>query len=262
MNLKQKFLSQQILTSVGLFGILLVFADAYFTNSWALLGWSFIYSNLIVSLISSQIILHRYFSHRSFTTSKITHMILTILSVLPGQGSPIAWAAAHRHHHKYSDKELDNHSPRESYFLAAGGWLLKGYDWVVEKKKLKIIPTDLLRDPFIVALDKYYYPIWSILLVVSFLIDYKIGLYFLLAPIGWTLLIAALVTLGCHIKMPGSYKSHNTIDNTHNNMYIQCIVLGDALHNNHHNDPSKYNLKEKQYELDIAGIIINMLRKR
>jgi stearoyl-CoA desaturase (delta-9 desaturase) len=262
MNLKQKFLSQQILTSAGLFGILLVFIDAFFTNSWTLLVWSFIYSNLIVSLLGAQIILHRYFAHRSFSTNKLTHIILTMLSVLPGQGSPIAWAAAHRHHHKYSDKELDNHSPQESYFLAAGGWLLKGYEWVVEKKKLKTIPTDLLRDKVIVMLDKYYYLCWSILILISFLINYKIGLYFVLAPIGWALLIASLVTLGCHIKLPGSYKSHNTVDNTHNNMYIQCIVLGDALHNNHHHDPSKFNLKEKKYELDIAGIIIGMLRKQ
>lgn len=262
MHLKRKFFYQQILTFIGLLGLFLIFVDAFYTSSWMLLFWSFVYSNLIVSLLCSQIILHRYFSHRSFITNRVTYALLTLLSILPGQGSPVAWAGAHRHHHKHSDGDLDNHSPKESYFLAAGGWLLKGYDWVVTKKKLRTIPTDLLRDKNVVRLDKYYYNIWFIMIVSSFILNYQFGLYFLIAPIGWTLMIAALVTLGCHIKLPGSYKTHDTLDNTYNNMYIQCIVLGDALHNNHHNNSSKFDLKEKKYELDLAGIIINIIRKK
>lgn len=262
MNIKRKFFYQQLLTSIGLLGLFLIFVDAYYTGSWSLLFWSFIYSNLIVSLLCAQVILHRYFSHRSFDTNKIIHTLLALLSILPGQGSPIAWAAAHRHHHKYSDGDLDNHSPKESYFLAAGGWLLKGYDWVVTRKKLKTIPTDLLRDKNVVALDKHYYTIWFIVMLTGFLVNYQFGLYFLAAPIGWTLMIASLVSLGCHIELPGSYKTHNTLDNTYNNLYIQCIVLGDALHNNHHNNPSKFDLQEKKYEFDVARIIINIIRKK
>lgn len=262
MTLKRKFLCQQILTALGLLSLFLIFVDAYFTDSWVLLVWSFVYSNLIVSLVCSQIILHRYFAHRSFITNKLTHILLTGMSIFAGQGSPIAWAAAHRHHHKHSDRELDNHSPRESYFLAAGGWLLKGYTWVVEKKKLRTVPIDLLRDKVVTRIDTYYYYIWFLMIISGLLISYKISLYFLLAPVGFTLVLSSLVTLGCHIRLPGSYQTHDTPDNTHNNMYIQCIVLGDALHNNHHNDPSKFSIAEKKYEVDPAGIIINMIRKR
>ena len=261
MNLKRKFLNQQILTSAGLISLVLIMFDAFIFDNWVLLLCSFVYSNIIVSLICSQIILHRYFSHRSFEVSNILRYALTILSILPGQGSPIAWAAAHRHHHKHSDNDLDNHSPKESYFLAMGGWLLKGYDWVVIKKKLKIIPTDLLRDKFIVKIDEYYYTIWFVLICIGALINYKFLLYFLLAPIGWSLFIAAFVTLGCHIKLPGSYRKFDTPDNTHNNMYIQLFVLGDALHNNHHHDPSKWNLQIDNSEIDPAAIIIRAIRK-
>jgi stearoyl-CoA desaturase (delta-9 desaturase) len=262
MNLPQKFLNQQILTSIGLLSIVAIIIDAYYTSSWMMVVWSFLYSNIVVSLIGSQIILHRYFSHRSFTVNNILHRLFCILSILPGQGSPIAWAAAHRHHHKHSDSELDNHSPKESYFLAMGGWLLKGYEWVVIKKKLKIIPTDLLRDKFVVKIDAYYYYIWYGAICIGALINYKFLLYFLLAPIGWSLFISAFVTLGCHIKLPGSYRKFNTPDNTYNNMYIQLFVLGDALHNNHHHDPSKWNLQIDNNEIDPAAIIIRVVRKQ
>lgn len=261
MNLPLKFLNQQILTSVGLLSVLAMIVDAYVTGTWGMMIGSLVYSNIIVSLVCSQIILHRYFSHRCFAVNVLVHKTLCIISVLPGQGSPIAWAAAHRHHHKHSDTELDNHSPKESYFLAMGGWLLKGYDWVVTKKKLRTIPTDLLRDKFVVKIDTYYYYIWYCLIIVSAAISYKFLLYFILAPIGTALIIASLVTLGCHIKLPGSYRSFDTADDTHNNMYVQWLVLGDALHNNHHCDPTKWDLKMKKNEIDIAGIIINVIRK-
>ena len=261
MNLRLKFLCQQVLTSVGILGLLLSILNSALTNSWELLGWAFLYSNIVVSLLCAQIILHRYFSHRSFTTNKITDIILTVLSILPGQGSPIAWASSHRHHHKHSDSKLDNHSPKESYFLAAGGWLLMGYSWVVDIKKLRTIPTDLMRNKLILTLDKYYYYLWMIIIVCSLLINYTFALYFVIAPIGWALLLASLVTLGCHIKFFGNYRSFETNDNSHNNMFIQCIVLGDALHNNHHNNPTLANLKLKKYEFDPAGIIIKLLRR-
>jgi stearoyl-CoA desaturase (delta-9 desaturase) len=262
MIIKQKFISQQILTSLGIIGLIFIFIDSVYKNSWGLLFWSFLYSNLVVSLLCAQIILHRYFAHRSFTSNKITNIILTILSILPGQGSPIAWAAAHRHHHKYADKELDNHSPKESYFLAAGGWLLKGYSWVVEQKKLKTIPTDLMRDKLIITIDKYYYYIWLAIICISILIDPIFGFYFVIAPIGWALVIAAFVTLGCHAKFFGNYRSYETNDDSYNNMIFQFIVLGDALHNNHHNNPTLSNLKLKKFEFDPAGLIINLLKKK
>lgn len=262
MSTKKKFFCQQILTAIGLLGLVLIFIDAYFTSSWTLMVLSFVYSNLIVSLLCSQIILHRYFSHKSFTVNKTIHFLFTALSIIPGQGSPIAWAATHRHHHKHSDDTLDNHSPRESYFLAAGGWLLKGYNWIVVKKRLKTIPTDLLRDKNLIKLDKHYYTIWFTIIIISLIVNYKISLYFLIAPIGWTLMLTALITLGCHIKLPGSYRTYNILDDTYNNMYLQCIVLGDALHNNHHNNSSKFSIREKRYEFDIAGIIINIIKEK
>lgn len=261
MNLKFKFVQQQILTSLGILGLIFSVWYSFYFNSFILLVASFFYSQIIVSLVANQIVLHRYFSHRSFKVNKIIHNIFLLLSFTPGQGSPIAWASAHRHHHKHSDTEIDNHSPKESYFLAAGGWLLKGYDWVVNIKKLRTIPTDLLRDSILVKLDKHYYTIWWVIILIGLALNYKFTLFFLIAPIGWSLLLSAFVTLGCHIKLPGSYRNFETNDNTYNNLYLQLIILGDALHNNHHNAPNLNNIKINHKEFDLAFIIIKCISK-
>jgi stearoyl-CoA desaturase (delta-9 desaturase) len=261
MNLKLKFLQQQILTIIGVFSILVSIFFSIHNNEYLLFALSILYSHIIVFFFGTQIVLHRYYSHRSFQTNKFFKNLFLFLSFLPGQGSPIAWSAAHRHHHKYSDKELDNHSPIESYFLAAGGWLLKGYDWVIGVKKLKTIPTDLLRDKILVTIDKNYYIIWWTAIMAGLTINYKITFFFLLAPVGWTILFSALVTLGCHIKIIGSYRNFDINDNTQNNILIQLLVLGDALHNNHHKNPGNYDTKIKKYEFDLAATIIKCIAK-
>ena len=258
--MKSKFIQQQILTSIGILGLLSAIAFSIVTGEYLILIWSFFYSQVIVCLLGEQIILHRYFSHRSFKVNKAIHYILSLISFLPGQGSPIAWAAAHRHHHKHSDRELDNHSPRESYMLAAGGWLLKGYEWVINVKKLRTIPTDLLRDKWLVKIDKFYYIVWWLLIALGLLVSYKFTLFFLIAPVGWTLFISAMVTLGCHIRAPGGYRSHQTPDDSQNNLIIQLVVLGDALHNNHHQYPSNWKNSNKWYEFDTASTIIRLIK--
>jgi stearoyl-CoA desaturase (Delta-9 desaturase) len=261
MNLKLKFLQQQILTVAGMVGLATVIFISIYNNEYWLLLLSFLYSQIVVSLFGTQIILHRYFSHRSFQINGWLHDIFCLLSILPGQGSPIAWTAAHRHHHKHSDSTFDNHSPTESYFLAAGGWLLKGYRWIVEVKKLKTVPVDLLRDKKLVLLDQHYYNIWFFLVLTALVINFKFAIFFIIAPVGWNLLLSALVTLGCHVKAPYNYRNFDTNDNTHNNLFLQLIVLGDALHNNHHRFPNEYTSKIKNNEFDVAGEIITLIRK-
>ena len=60
---------------------------------------------------------HRYFSHRSFKTSRIGQFIFGLLGASAVQRGPVWWAAHHRHHHAYSDKPEDAHSPVQHGFL-------------------------------------------------------------------------------------------------------------------------------------------------
>src|SRR2546429_4369445 len=68
---------------------------------------------------------HRYFSHRSFKTSRVFQFIIAFMAMSSSQKGVLWWAAHHRHHHRYSDQELDLHSPTLFGFLWSHiGWIL------------------------------------------------------------------------------------------------------------------------------------------
>ena len=67
---------------------------------------------------------HRYFSHRAFRTSRVFQFCLAFLAQTSAQRGILWWAANHRQHHKYSDTELDVHSPvRRGFFYSHVGWI-------------------------------------------------------------------------------------------------------------------------------------------
>jgi stearoyl-CoA desaturase (delta-9 desaturase) len=235
------------------FGIL--YAVVY--NQLILVLVSFLIGKFIVSALATQISLHRYFSHKSFETTATKHKFLAWASILAGQGSPVAWSAHHRHHHANADTDLDTHSPKESLWLAAGLWLMKSYEFYLNVKKLRRVPTDLLRDTTVRYIDEHYYKIWLGILLVSFLISWKFAVFFVLSPLAWGYINAACITLAAHIKLPGSYRNFDTPDNSYNNKFIQSYMFGEGLHNNHHNAPAKYNEKVRPGEFDLIGLTID-----
>lgn len=249
-------ISQRILVLIS---FLALFYGVYYSviNSYYIyIIISFFIGKFITGLLSTQIILHRYFSHNSFETYSLIHKFFCWTSILAGQGSPVAWAAHHRHHHVHADTQYDTHSPKESKILASGFWLLKSYEYYLNVKKLRKVPTDLLRDKTVRFIDNNYYLIWVLIIIMSYLIDWKITIFFILSPLAWGFINAACITLLSHLKLPGSYRNFETNDNSYNNKFIQLYMLGEALHNNHHRYPNKYNEKINSNEFDLAGLII------
>src|SRR3974377_737333 len=54
---------------------------------------------------------HPYFAHRALRTSRVVQFCLGFLAQTSAQRGILWWAAKHRQHHKYSDTDLDVHSP-------------------------------------------------------------------------------------------------------------------------------------------------------
>src|SRR5260370_39914795 len=68
---------------------------------------------------------HGYFAHKSYKTSRLFQFCLAWLGCSAMQKGPLWWAAHHRQHHKYSDTELDPHSPiMNSVWWSHVGWVL------------------------------------------------------------------------------------------------------------------------------------------
>jgi fatty-acid desaturase len=55
---------------------------------------------------------HKFFAHRSFTPKKWVPYLGSVIGVLVcGFNAPLIFVAGHRIHHRYSDTELDPHTP-------------------------------------------------------------------------------------------------------------------------------------------------------
>src|SRR5262249_45548366 len=58
---------------------------------------------------------HRYLAHRSYQTSRVLQFLLAAGGCTALRGGPLWWAGLHRHHHRFSDTEVDVHSPPRDF---------------------------------------------------------------------------------------------------------------------------------------------------
>ena len=69
------------------------------------------------------------------------------------QHGPIDWVGLHRHHHSFSDTEVDHHNSKKGFWWSHMGWMFK------DVKALKAVPklsADLIQDPYYRFLNKYF----------------------------------------------------------------------------------------------------------
>jgi stearoyl-CoA desaturase (delta-9 desaturase) len=233
----------------------------YVNENWLWFILSFLYVK-ILNFFSLQIGLHRYFSHRSFKTTRLTHNLLAYSSILTGQGTPISWATHHIHHHRFSDTNLDLHTPQQGFWNTCLLWTMRSYKYFNSEKKITPAPKYLVKDTTVMFIHKNYFLIWTLLIVLSMILDWRFGLYFVLMPAGMSVLHGNIVTnYLSHIKLPGSYRNFETSDNSWNNKYIQMFQGGEGLHNNHHYNMSNYNQAMKSGEFDLAAWVIDKFLK-
>ena len=230
---------------------------SYINDLWFWFLASFIYVKFL-NFFALQIGLHRYFTHRSFETTRTMHYALSFSSVLTGQGSPITWATHHIHHHKHSDSDLDVHSPIHGFWHTCFFWAIKSYKYFNQEKRIMPTPKHLIRDKTVMYIHKNYFFIWTCLILLSFIIDWKFCLFFVLMPAGMSVLHGNIVTnFLSHTKLPGSYRNFETRDKSWNNKFIQLFQGGEGLHNNHHHNSIKYNQAMKPGEFDLAAVVID-----
>jgi sn-1 stearoyl-lipid 9-desaturase len=58
---------------------------------------------------------------------------------------PTIWVGLHRHHHVYSDRELDQHNSNRGFWWSHMGWML--YE-VAAKKEVSRYTKDIANQPF------------------------------------------------------------------------------------------------------------------
>jgi stearoyl-CoA desaturase (Delta-9 desaturase) len=194
---------------------------------------------------------HRYFSHRAYSTSRVFQFMLALLAQSTSQKSVIWWASKHRHHHLYSDTEVDVHSPRHKGFIYSHmGWIFARKHDLPDFAKV----ADLTRYPELMWLHKFE-------LVPAVVLA---GLCFLLA--GWSgfvvgflwstvLVYHATFCINSLAHVRGS-KRYVTGDDSRNNWLLAIFTMGEGWHNNHHAYQGSVRQGFKWWEIDPTYYIL------
>lgn len=217
---------------------------------------------------------HRMLTHSSFKAGPITRNALTSLGALAMQKGPLLWSAAHRKHHRYSDKDGDPHSPHlagdspwswfRGLWHAHVGWLFTGDIMTADYDKY--VP-DLLEDKFAVWSQKYWEAFW---LPVSFAIPTLMGWAFYGTADGairgllWggfartflTHHVTWSVNSVCHYFGRREFQSN---DESRNNWLCAMLTSGEGWHNNHHAFPTSARLGLHWWQFDGGWVVLRTL---
>ncbi len=207
-----------------------------------------------IGILGINIGLHRLISHRSFRTSVFWERFLSIVGVLTTVGSPLAWSAIHRQHHRRCEQPGDPHSP---YLI--GNWRAWFGFWPLEKLDFKLV-RDLRANSFQKNLHKYYLHIivfWCIALAV---IDPWLIVFAYCIPACLCLHSSSAIIVIAHRH---GYKTYDLKhDQSRNSWIANLITMGEGWHNNHHAHPYRWSNWEHWWEWDVPAMFIWCIRSR
>jgi stearoyl-CoA desaturase (delta-9 desaturase) len=194
---------------------------------------------------------HRYFSHRAYKTGRVFQFLLALLGVTSVQKGPLWWAAHHRHHHKYSDKPEDVHSPvQRGFWWSHHLWILVKRHKQTHFDRVK----DLAAFPELMFLEKY-----EQLIVVA----YAATLYFIGGATALFYGFFVATVLCWHATFTINSLSHvwgkrryQTTDDSRNNIWLALLTFGEGWHNNHHHYQRSVRQGFYWWEVDITYYVL------
>jgi stearoyl-CoA desaturase (delta-9 desaturase) len=218
---------------------------------------------------------HRFFTHAGFKSGPVIVYTLGILGSMAVEGNLIWWVATHRRHHRYSDKEMDPHSPHvgwkpgivgsiQGLLHAHMGWFFNSDSTRTDQQRYA---PDLLADPCVVVIDRLF-PLWVVLgLLVPAAIAGAVTHTWTGALLGflWGGLVRVFmvhhvtwsVNSICHFW--GSH-DHKTGDESRNNFLMGILGLGEGWHNNHHAFPASARHGLAWWQVDPSWMVISLMR--
>lgn len=192
---------------------------------------------------------HRLLSHNSWNAPKWFKYFGSMAGVYGLTGSPIAWVAVHREHHRHVDTEKDPHSPEHQGFFKVQ-WLS-----MFDQVNLRYA-SHLLRDKFQLFLHKNYFIIHVSIFVFWMLIDPMLALACYTVP---AMLLWNMGSFVNSLNHRIGYKNYESTDSSKNLIFTGLLVWGEGWHNNHHAKPQNSTFKKNWWELDIGGTLIKLL---
>ena len=196
---------------------------------------------------------HRYFSHRSYKLGRVSQFVMAFGGTMAAQKGPLWWAAHHRHHHRYSDTDLDLHSPKRGFVWSHVGWILCDKYNETQVDEIK----DFAKYPELRFLNRFdFIGPWT-LGIACYLIGGWSGLvvgFFAATIMTWhsTFLVNSLA----HVM---GRRVYETSDTSRNSLTIALLTGGEGWHNNHHRYPASARQGFRWWQIDTTYYVLKML---
>jgi stearoyl-CoA desaturase (Delta-9 desaturase) len=195
---------------------------------------------------------HRYFAHRAYKTTRVMQFVLAFGASTSCQKGVLWWAAHHRAHHRYSDTELDIHSPRRGLWWSHVGWILCRKYQATDWPRIK----DFAKYPELVWLNRYHLVPGVALGTSCYLWGGWSALWaFFLST---ALLYHGTFSINSLMHLWGS-RRYETSDTSRNSLILALITMGEGWHNNHHYYQSTANQGFFWWELDASYYLLKVL---
>ncbi len=227
------------------------------------LSWSNVLAAFICWWVAASwgvgIAYHRLLTHRGFTASKWFTRVLATFGTLGMQSGPITWVTTHRIHHAFTETEKDPHSPRNGTYWSHIGWIFRGTAQAHPESVRQRYSPDLMRDSYLVFIDKYYYLTTVAVAAGLFVIG------------GWSMVLTAIflrTVISWHFTWLVNSATHlwgsrrfDTRDDSRNNGLVAAVTFGEGWHNNHHAFPRSARHGLTWREFDVNWVQIKLMEK-
>jgi stearoyl-CoA desaturase (delta-9 desaturase) len=196
---------------------------------------------------------HRYFAHRSYKLGRVAQFLLAWLAQSSGQKGVLWWAALHRDHHKYSDREEDIHSPwQRGFWWSHAGWVLSNEHDTYDQKRI----ADFARYPELRWLDRHHWIPTTVL--AAALACGGLGAFVWGYLLSTVLLYHFTFAINSLAHIVGT-RRFDTPDHSRNNWLLALVTLGEGWHNNHHFSMTSCRQGYRWWEVDITYAVLRVL---
>ncbi|HEX5614297.1 MAG TPA: acyl-CoA desaturase [Acidimicrobiia bacterium] len=196
---------------------------------------------------------HRYFAHKTFRLGRVAQFVMAFGATTAAQKGPLWWAAHHRTHHKFTDTDLDVHSPKKGFFWSHVGWILCDRYGPTDFDSIK----DFARYPELRFLNRFdWIGPWA-LGVACFLIGGWSGLvvgFFCSTVVLWHVTFS--VNSIAHIF---GRRTYDTDDTSRNSLLVALATGGEGWHNNHHRYASSAKQGFRWWQIDTTYYVLRAL---
>lgn len=231
---------------------------------WHYFFWYYLAVWIITALINT-IFIHRTHAHRVLDCAPSIHHFCRFWLWATGFHWPNwaqHWSALHRKHHKYSDTELDPHSPRKwGTQMLNSKFNRPGKPYYITREEIHEwagdVPeyNDWMEHRVYIRFNKGHYVYHAINLILFGFVGFLIGLV-LFVPLRKAPMMHNYLSHLCGFRYE---KNNDLTDHSVNTCPIGLVWCGEELAANHHNDASLAKFSKRWWEVDVGWGVIKIL---